>query len=326
MKKVSKKLGKKDMAKTFEELMTEAKANNTDVADVNEILYGYYIARENWGKYDDSSYVRRQYDTKAAKLTDVQIEQQADRAKRMAEKSLQWAKANGYTAAVRKVYWTARKGSLEKAVGDSGKVDAGNPTDVLIEFMDDKFLGLSAKSTLKNADIGFKNPGMGTVERNLNIELADLKKASEQEFTDLHGLSKSASARKKEIRANPSLKAQASKKGSEVMKFMRDRLLRKLNTMSDESALEYLLKDWMDASGAVYPPYIKVTGKKDSVSVEDPFKNNKLTNLHKGGITFQAVGNESIGVSANKKKIMKMRFKYESQPLASSMKMSGESW
>ena len=41
---------------------------------------------------------------------------------------------------------------------------------------------------------------------------------------------------------------------------------------------------------------------------------------------FEKVGNESIGVKAGNKKILKMRFKYESEKLASSMKMSGDPW
>ena len=41
---------------------------------------------------------------------------------------------------------------------------------------------------------------------------------------------------------------------------------------------------------------------------------------------LEKVGNESIGVMANNKKVFKMRFKFESEKLASSLKMSGESW
>lgn len=311
------------MAKTFEEFLTEAK--NTDVADVNEILFGYYCAKENWGMYDDPSYVRTQYDTKAAKLNDTQIEQQADRARRMAVETLKWASEHGYKGVVNKVYWTARKGSLQKAVGDTGKVDKGNPTDILLRFTDGQFLGLSAKSTLKNADIGFKNPGMGTVEKNLGIELSDIKTNIEAAFTSKHGLSAAASKRKGEIRGN-GLKKEADAEGSKMMAQMRDIMLRKLKTLSDDASREYLLTDWMDASGAVYPSYIKVTGKASKVTIEDPMKNSKLDALNKGGIKYTAVGNESIGVEANGKKVMKMRFKFESQALASSMKMSGEPW
>ena len=43
-------------------------------------------------------------------------------------------------------------------------------------------------------------------------------------------------------------------------------------------------------------------------------------------ISFEPVGNESIGVKAGTKKILKMRFKYESEKVASSLKMSGDPW
>ena len=43
-------------------------------------------------------------------------------------------------------------------------------------------------------------------------------------------------------------------------------------------------------------------------------------------ITFDAVGNDSVGVKAGSKKILKMRCKFESEKLASSLKMSGDPW
>ena len=49
-----------------------------------------------------------------------------------------------------------------------------NPTDVLVEFRKGGFLGLSAKSTSGRSDIGFKNPGVGTVEKDLSIALSDI--------------------------------------------------------------------------------------------------------------------------------------------------------
>ena len=107
---------------------------------------------------------------------------------------------------------------------------------------------------------------------------------------------------------------------------MREVFIKRLNKMSDKEARDYLLSDWMDASSAIYPHYIKVTGKKSGVSIEDPLKNDKLAALNKGKIKFEPVGNDSVGVTASDKRILKMRFKYESQALASGMKMSGDPW
>ena len=309
---------------SYNTFLNEAK--NTDVADVNEILLGYYLAGGNWRGYEDSSSVQKQFERKLTKITPKQHQEQEDRAKRMAETVLIWSKKNGYNGRVAKVYWTARPGALQKAVGNKNKVDSGNPTDILIKFTDGEFLGISAKSTLKNSDIGFKNPGMGTVERNLGIQLSSYKSEAETKFIETYDLPKGQKDRKAAIRANPEILSKANEIGSAVMSTMRDTLLSTLNSMNDETAKNYLLKDWMDASDVVYPLYIKVTGMRDKVSVENPLQNDKYANLTVGDIKFSAIGNESIGVMANGKKIMKIRFKFESQKLASSMKLSGDPW
>jgi hypothetical protein len=85
----------------------------------------------------------------------------------------------------------------------------------------------------------------------------------------------------------------------------------------------------MDAE-VQYPPYIKVTGQGSKppykATVMDPVKNEKLDALSKYPITLEKVGNESIGVKAGEKKIMKIRFKFESEKMASSLKLSGDPW
>ena len=118
--------------------------------------------------------------------------------------------------------------------------------------------------------------------------------------------------------------------GSEVLKECRDVMIAKLNTLSVGKRRDYIIKSWIDASKELYPPYIKVTGKGKGVpyiaDVEDPLNNPKLQAILSENITFDIVGNDSIGVKAGSKKILKMRFKYESEKLASSLKMSGDPW
>ena len=67
-------------------------------------------------------------------------------------------------------------------------------------------------------------------------------------------------------------------------------------------------------------------GSPYTSDVEDPLNNPKLKAILEQKIMFEKVGNESIGVKAGTKKILKMRFKYESEKLASSLKMSGDPW
>jgi len=45
-----------------------------------------------------------------------------------------------------------------------------------------------------------------------------------------------------------------------------------------------------------------------------------------GNIKLVKVGNDSVGIMADGNRIMKMRAKYESQKLASTIKFSGDPW
>ena len=102
----------------------------------------------------------------------------------------------------------------------------------------------------------------------------------------------------------------------------------RLKKMKQPELIEYLRTDWMDAN-IMLPSYVKVTGKGTanfSADVMDPVNNPKLKALTTNTITLEKVGNESIGVKAGDKKIMKIRFKFESEKMASSIKLSGDPW
>jgi len=100
--------------------------------------------------------------------------------------------------------------------------------------------------------------------------------------------------------------------------------------MKGEQIQDFIFKNWIDSSKTLFPPYIKVTGmgKKEpyTAKVEDPLHNPKLDAINKGKMTVEKVGNESIGVKAGSYQILKMRFKFESEKLASSVKLSGDPW
>ena len=143
-------------------------ASNTFGADVNEILYGYYMVG-SWAKFYDSKGAKDQLSLNQNRISPEEYSDQDGRARVMAIETKKWMKNNNYGDPVI-AYWTARPGILSKAVGfevDSRK----NPTDVLVIDGNDYPLGLSAKSTKSSGDIGFKNPGLGTVEKSLRINL-----------------------------------------------------------------------------------------------------------------------------------------------------------
>lgn len=300
---------------------------NTVLSDINEIYIGYVVNKNQW--YDSEA--KNQFNLRCKQATPDEVSDAIGKSKVMATEFLAWAKENGYKTPIKGVWWTARPNSITAIVGypvDQRK----NPTDILIKFSSgpaDGFLGLSAKATQGKGEIGFKNPGLGTIDRNLNMSLVNESKKILDLAIAKFDLPETAEKRKAHIRSNAGIKKITEEVGVQLLAALRDELYKKLLTLDQKKLLKYLLSDWMDAE-VIKPPYIKVTGmgSKEPYTAEvvDPTKNEKLDALGKHKITLEKVGNESIGVKAGDKKIMKIRFKYESEKLASSLKLSGEPW
>jgi hypothetical protein len=296
---------------------------NTDSADINEIQLGFFLSN-NWKNFDGANAAKKQLKDKTDKVGTAEYNSQTEKAKAMAKEVLSWSKDNGYSGKVKRVWWTARPGILAKAVGktvDSRK----NPTDILVQFSDDKFLGLSAKSTKTQGDIGFKNPGLGTIEKAVGKMPNFAQDAVDTLMKNYPNLSTAASKRKAEIRADNGIGKASEYLGTAVLNKIRDDLFKKLNGMREKDLVDYIINDWMDAT-AVYPRYIKITGMRVGAKVEDPLSNSKLSKLMLGNIKLVKVGNDSVGIMADGNRIMKMRAKYESQKLASTIKFSGDPW
>ena len=304
-------------------------AAETLKADVNEILLGYHILGSTWIGFQGKTDAENQLNNRRSQIGDTDYNIQEERAKVMATKSLDWARANNYGNRVVKAWWTARPGILSEAVGyevDSSK----NPTDTLVQFETDKFLGISAKSTAGKGDIGFKNPGIGTIDTALNLKLAGIVKKEENDFAELHDLSTSKSTRKIEIRRDQNLIDASNDARTITLGKIRDVFYNKLNVLSNKKLKEYVLSDWLDAKNSISPMYIKVTGHGSeypyTASLMNPLQNSKIEALHKSNLIVSKVGNDSVGVETINKRILKMRVKYESQAMASSVKFSGDPW
>lgn len=300
---------------------------NTLSADVNEIMTGYFINGGEWFSPDAKSHCNTRLQQISSEEAGIQIA----RAKVMASEFIAWAKSNGYSGTVAKVWWTARPGSMSAAVGQP--VDQRkNPTDILVKFSSgpaNGFLGLSAKSTASKGDIGFKNPGVGTVDKSLGLGLAREYENQLKQAIKKWGLPENASQRKSFIRANPGIQKQTQEVGAQILHDMRDEMFVAVSRLSQDKLLKYLLNDWMDAD-VVYPPYVKVTGKGTkepfTADVSDPTSNPKLKALTTSNIVLSKEGTTAIGVAAGGKRIMKMRFKFESEKLASAVKLTGDPW
>jgi len=302
---------------------------NTIGADVNEILTGFYLVGGKWSSFGNGAEAKAQLVARKAQLAPNEYVDQEGRAKAMANSVLAWAASNGYAGKVVKAWWTARPGVLSAAYGQP--VDSRmNPTDILLQFSDGQFLGISAKSTKSSGDIGFKNPGAGTVSKALGIDLDSLFKTRTAVVIKKLKLPIPMQERKAYIRSKPKVQQQTVLVGQQILASMRDKMFEKLSTMKPKDLRAYILKYWMDAD-VIEPRYIKVTGNGKNgayaASVMDPLNNEKLQALSSPKLTVMKVGADSVGIiGGNNKKIMKMRFKYESEKVASSLKLSGDPW
>lgn len=302
------------------------KTQNTVLSDINELATAFLLSPAGWMTLDSAAF--EQFELRRSQALSHEFDDAFRKAAAMSNKFQEWALNNGYSGNILNVWWTARPGSMSSAVGfdvDQKK----NPTDVLVQFEYgpcNGFLGLSAKATKGKTDIGFKNPGIGTIDRKLDLNLSEKYAEKLDSIILEHNLPYSAKERKAAIRADLTIKAQTEKSGVEFLSSLADALYKRLLDLTQEERQAYIIEDWMDAD-VPEVPYIKVTGFGDgTAAVCNPLENEKLTALKENHIYFQRVGNESIGVSAGDKRIMKIRFKFESEKMASSVKLSGESW
>ena len=311
----------------FKQFLNEQ--GHTLAADINEILVGYYALGGTWKGFKNSAYVKKQLEKRKKQVPLDEYNDQMGRSQIMVHEILKWARSNGYSGNVRRVWWTARPGELSKAVGK--KVDSKkNPTDTLFKFTDGGFLGISAKSTKGKGDIGFKNPGIGTINKALKLNLTNIQKKMTDDAIEKLDLPKSMKERKKYIRANPDIKARTQNVGDNILAILRDELFNNLNSLSQKNLKDHIFSYWMDVDDSMFPYYIKVTGHgkrgKYTASISDPLNNPKANAISSGNIEVMPIGTNSIGVTADGNKIMKMRFKYESEKIASSIKLSGDPW
>ena len=298
---------------------------NTHGADINELALGYFLNHEQWF----SAEAKAQFEAKRKLLSEEEFLDQMGRARVMADAARAFLKQHYKNSPIVRVWWTARPGSMAAAVGRPVE-QKKNPTDILVQLKDAQFIGWSAKSTGGSTDIGFKNPGLGTIEHALKLKLQPLLESAVQDIIKLYKLPASSGARKLAIRAKPAIQAVTTAKGEQVLIDIRNAMLKKLKTFSQGALREYVLTYWMDSNTSLFPPYYKVTGfgrnGTYTAKVEDPLNNPKLQALKTGRITVEAVGTSAIGIAVDGKKILKMRAKFESEKLASGIKFSGEPW
>lgn len=300
---------------------------NKFFSDINEILLGYYLLDESWDNFVNSEIAKNTLFFRNKNINQEEYENQKGRAEMMAQKVTEWANQNGFNGKPKKVWWTASPNALSRALGQP--IDyRKNPSDILIQFSDGSFLGVSAKSTKKSGDIGFKNIGIGSLGKAIGIDLTELVKENIIKAIEELNLPLNSEKRKQFIRNNPKIQKQTRQIGIELLNKLRNFLFNYYKeNFNNQQMMKHIKNTWIDAS-EIFPYYIKVTGHGQggnySASIVDPINNDKIKALSKNKISITPVGNTTILVHTDNIKIMRIRWKWTSEPLASSIKLSGD--
>lgn len=303
--------------------------NLTDPSDVNELYITFLLSNETWQNQE----IKEIFDKKIQIVGEEESALQIERARCMVNVFIGWAQTNQYVFPIVNVWWTGRHGALQSIIQKDMDYRK-NPTDVLVQFSSgpcDGYLGMSAKSTRGGSDISFKNLGIGSVEQDLKV---DINTSVNQVLIDTIrelSLPEAMEERKTYIRSNPPIRQLTRKVGSKILEMMRDQLFERLKQFDDEYLRQYILDTWLNASPDTYPPYVKVTGLGSKIGsirakVEHPLENEKVRCLTQGPLSIEKYGFASVGVSGSGKRIMKIRAKYSSEKLASSLKFMGDPW
>jgi hypothetical protein len=307
---------------------------NGYLATINEIYFTYYL---NGSKFCDLDSEKKLIDTKTI-VSEEHYQLQKNRAKIMCDHTLSWTKANGFTGSIRKVWLTTKMSQIKKSLDRPIQIKFSdfsydkNPSDVVVQFSDGKFLGISIKTfnSINSSALTFLNSGTKAIERDLGVDIRTKFKQLENKYVEELNLPKNLKDRKIYIRENIELQEQTKIIGISIRRNIRDDIIKELNKLSQEDAKEYILKKWLKSDEKIFPPYVRVIciGESEpfTIKIQDPIKNEKIEALNTSKIIFEEVGDLSIGIKAGDMKIFKIRLKYSSESLVGQLKFSGESW
>jgi len=298
---------------------------NTHGADINELSLGYFLNNEQWF----SPEAEQQFKMKQRLVSRDEFIVQMERARAMSDEFKKFLQREYGPQRIAQVFWTARPGSLAAAVGmDSGTIDQRkNPTDILVKLASGDFLGISAKSTqLSSGKIGFKNPGLGTLDTILRTRIvATIVTPQIERAVQRFHLPANLDARKQYIRSKSAVQAVTREIGMKILKDVRNAMLKTLQSLTAVQLRNFVLRELLNAGEEVFPPYVKVTGiGQNKAKIEKPLSNPIYDAVRTKKLTVTATGETTIIFAGQGQKLITFRAKWTSEPLCSSIKFSAE--
>lgn len=314
-------------------------ASNTPGADLNEIHLGLILNNGQWT--GGMAAAKDTYDLRLSRVNQAEQTWRIGQTYSMKDAFLQKASELGYNGGVKNVHWTARADfSFTDIDPRFEPVSKNNPSDLLVEFNNstnvDNFLGLSAKSVRSpTGRAPFKNKGMNEIQTELlgGTQLTTFISEQTTQFLNMYPrYSSTATVRKNQIRAESTTIQDAIAKYANDYMYsgLQDVLINGLRSAGDIDVKYYCLNNLYDVIRL--PRFVKVTGRgttqqQYNATVTDPLNSSAFRSLCSNGrVTYEKVGQTTVGIKVSNRRILKMRFKFESVPMATTMKFSVEYW
>lgn len=303
------------------------KQDNSVGSDINEITTLLWLLGGDWSLIRNRRAAEKVLGERVGRSETTDAIDQVNRGIVMGTLGRQWLQNNRGGSFPRSGWWTGRPDAAKAVCGSKN-----TPADLVVELGDGSLLGVSVKSTkLLYKDVGFKNRGIGTLGEVLGVDFqAPVRDLTSQAVSQLN-LPLTNKARKPWVRTRPGVQCLTQSLGECLLGVLREMLLQKLLSMDQTELREHLLVHWLDCSGSPLP-WIKITGGGSegeySAMITEPLESASTRELSSGDakVSLQRLGTDTVGVSVGGRRLMRIRWKFESEKLCSPVKVSGEPW
>jgi hypothetical protein len=255
-----------------------------------------------------------------------------------AERIMQLGRAQAMANVCMAYFASTREADTVADVQWVGNRKSLSPSDVLVRFTSGHQCGLSCKSSRVKTDLTFKNMGVKHFKEHLGLDLRPIYESAAKAFCVQYSAPFKNTERKQFLRANTTLQAISTQIATGVLQHVTGLIYTQLTAKPQDWLRDYCLRSWMDYYTTI--PWIRVTGSGKKAPyrahVEDPHE-QRLTSeyfspqyyaMHNGALRVSRVTDQSIGIYAmlgrDEMPVFKIRAKYESEPLASSLKFLGD--
>jgi hypothetical protein len=281
--------------------------HNTDIATLNETLITYYLSNEKW----TDSTAKDRYYSKHNKISKKELDAIHTKSKNMAIMFMNQTDKN-----IKKSWWTPTEKILSEKINRPIK---DNPSDVLVQFDDGTYLGLSAKHCKDNyKKIPFKNLALKTVDTFFDGSMLEYSKDYIKECVSQYNLPASLKERKQYIRNNPTLNALTRQEG-EIIREKINLDFYEILCNTDISVVEQFLKTKV-INVTTDLKYLKLTCHNKGVKIEDPFIYTKPFENLKFHIPEKS--KYSVTFTNQESYILNFRWKWNTEPLCGTIKAS----